>query len=80
MTDEERKESINVLRKAIGLANKHGQSLLDDADNISAVASTAAAIMLSTYCSASGMTMHEAVDLFISVHKQTIKMVKEREQ
>lgn len=80
MTDEERQKAIKVLRKATGLANKHGQSLLDDADNIAAVASTAAAIMLSSYCSAAGMSLHESMDLFMSIHKQTMSMVKEREQ
>ena len=80
MTPEERQESLAVLRQAIGLANKHGQTILDDAGKSAAVASTATAIMLSSYCAASGMTMHEAVDLFMSVHKQTMQMVKEREQ
>jgi hypothetical protein len=80
MTPEERQESIEVLRKSIGLANKHGQTLLDDSDGVVAVASTSAAIIFSSFCSAAGMSMHEAVDLFMSVHKQTAIMVKERQQ
>ena len=80
MTPEERQESIAMLNRSIGLANKHGQTLLDDAENVGGVAATTAAIMLSSYCSMLGMTMHEAVDLFISIHKRTVEMMKEAEQ
>jgi hypothetical protein len=80
MTPEERRESIALLNRSIGLANKHGQTLLEDADNVGGMAATAAAIMLSSYCSMLGMTMHEAVDLFISIHKRTVEMMKEAEQ
>ena len=80
MNEQERIEGVALFRRSIGLANKHGQTLLDDADSIGGVAATAAAIMLSTYCSALGMTLHEAVDLFMSIHKQTIQMTKDTEQ
>jgi hypothetical protein len=80
MSEQERIEGAKLFRMSIGLANKHGQTLLDDADQIGGVAATAAAIMLSSYCSALGMTLHEAVDLFMSIHKQTMIMIKERDQ
>jgi hypothetical protein len=80
MTPEERQESIAMLNRSIGLANKHGQTLLDDAENSGGVAATTAAIMLSSYCSMLGMTMHEAVDLFMSIHKRTVEMMREAEE
>jgi hypothetical protein len=34
--------------------------------------------MLSTFCAAAGMSMHDAVGLFMSVHKQTEAMSGEQ--
>ena len=74
MTEEEREKSIAVLKKAVIIANRHGQQVLDECNNSAAVSTTAAAIMLSTFCAAAGMSMHDAVGLFMSVHKQTEAM------
>ena len=74
MTEEEREKSIAVLKKAVIIANRHGQQMLDECNNSAAVSATAAAIMLSTFCAAAGMSMHDAVGLFMSVHKQTEAM------
>ncbi len=74
MTPEERDRSLAVLKKAAVIANNHGQQILDESDNSAAVSATAAAIMLSTFCSAAGMSMHDAMGLFMSVHKQTEAM------
>ena len=71
MTPEERNRSLAVLKKAVVIANRHGQEVLNECDNSAAVAATAAAIMLSTFCAAAGMSMHDAMGLFMSVHKQT---------
>jgi hypothetical protein len=80
MTDEEFKEAHAILMQSVGLANKHGETLLDEAQGRTAVASTAAAIMLSSYCAAAGMSMHDAIGLFMFIHKETIKMMKEDEK
>lgn len=74
MTPEERNRSLAVLKKAVVIANRHGQEVLNECDNSAAVAATAAAIMLSTFCAAADMSMHDAVGLFMSVHKQTEAM------
>lgn len=74
MTPEERERSLDVLKKAVIIANRHGQQVLDECGNSAAVAATSAAIMLSTFCAAAGMSMHDAVGLFMSVHKQTEAM------
>jgi hypothetical protein len=74
MTEEEREKSLAVLKKAVIIANRHGQQVVDECNNSAAVSATAAAIMLSTFCAAAGMSMHDAVGLFMSVHKQTEAM------
>ena len=74
MTPEEREKSLAVLKKAVIIANRHGQQVLNECDNSAAVSATAAAIMLSTFCAAAEMSMHDAVGLFMSVHKQTEAM------
>jgi len=78
MTEEERKEGIEILNHSIRIANKFGPLILDDADNSGGTAATAAAIMMSSICSAMGMTLHDTMDLLMSVHKQTMDL--EREQ
>lgn len=80
MTPEERRESLDVLKKAVIIANRHGQEILDESDNIASVAATSAAIMMSTFCSAAGMSLHDTMGLLMSVHKHTEQMVKERQQ
>ncbi len=76
MTPEEREQSIAVLKKAVIIANRHGHQVMAECDNSAAVSATAAAIMLSTFCAAAGMSMHDAVGLFMSVHKQTEAMAE----
>lgn len=78
MTPEEREKSIAVLQKAVIIANRHGQQVLTECNNSAAVSATAAAIMLSTFCAGAGMSMHDAVGLFMSVHKQTEAMTGEQ--
>ena len=78
MSEQERMESIEILTRAVQISNKFGPLVLDDADNIGGTAATAAAIMLSSFCSAMGMSLHDSMGLFMSVHKHT--MVMEREE
>jgi hypothetical protein len=78
VTPEENQKSRDILKRAVVIASKHGNQVLDECNGSASVAATASAIMLSTFCSAAGMSMHEAMDLFMSVHKQTERMVKER--
>lgn len=78
MTPEQRDRSLVVLKRAVAIANRHGQQVINECDNSAAVAATAAAIMLSTFCAAAEMSMHDAVGLFMSVHKQTEAMAGDR--
>ena len=77
MTPEERDRSTEILVDAIRISNKFGPLILDDADNIGGTAATSVAIMLSQYCSAMGMSLHDAVGLFMAVHKQTMALERE---
>ena len=79
MTPEERRESLDVLKKAVIIANRHGQQILDESENIASVAATSAAIMMSTFCSAAGMSLHDTMGLIMSVHKHTEAMVGDRQ-
>ena len=77
MTDEERKDEIAILIRAIQISNKFGPLILDDADNTGGTAATSVAIMFSQYTAAMGMSMHDAISLFMAVHKQTMAMERE---
>lgn len=77
MTPEEREQSLERLSEAIIISNKFGPMILKDSDHIGGTAATAAAIMLSQYCSAMGMSLHDAVGFFMAIYKQT--MVLERD-
>jgi hypothetical protein len=77
MTEDERKESVDILLDAIRISNKYGPLILDDADNTGGTAATAVAIMFSQYTAAMGMTLHDAMSLFMAVHKQTMAMERE---
>ena len=74
MTPEERDRSTDILIDAIRISNKYGPLILDDADNIGGTAATTVAIMMSQYCSAMGMSMHDTVGLLMAVHKQTMAL------
>ena len=77
MTDDEHKEAMEILQRSVHIANKFGPLILDDADNMGGTAATAAAIMLSSFSSAMGMSLHDTMGLFMSVHKQTMAMERE---
>lgn len=77
VTPEERDHSAEILIDAIRISNKFGPLILDDADNIGGTAATSVAIMFSQYCAAMGMSMHDAVSLFMAVHKQTMALERE---
>ena len=77
MTEDERKDEIAILIRAIQISNKFGPLILDDADNTGGTAATAVAIMFSQYTAAMGMTLHDAMSLFMAVHKQTMAMERE---
>jgi hypothetical protein len=51
--------------------------IIKKAENNGGCSATAAAIMLSSFASAMGMTLHDAMGLFMSVHKQTMAMERE---
>ena len=77
MKEDRRKEEIEILIRAVQVSNKFGPMILDDVDNIGGTAATAVAIMMSQYTAAMGMTLHDAVSLFMAVHKQTMAMERE---
>ena len=79
MTPEERDHSTDILIDAIRISNKFGPLILDDADNIGGTAATTVAIMMSQYCAAMGMSMHDTVGLLMAVHKQTMALEREDE-
>jgi hypothetical protein len=77
MTDDERREVKEILYRSVKIANKFGPLIVEDADKLGGTAATAAAIMLSTFTCAMGMTLHDAMGLFMAVHKQTMAMERE---
>jgi hypothetical protein len=77
MTEEERKHCLDVLSDAAKIANKVGPQIVGLADNRGATALTASAILMSAYAQSMGMTLHDAISLFMLVHKQTIAMERE---
>ena len=77
MNEDERNESIDILIDAVRISNKFGPLILDDADNTGGTAATAVAIMFSQYTAAMGMSLHDAISLFMAVHKQTMALERE---
>jgi hypothetical protein len=77
MNEEQRREELEILVRAIEISNKYGPLILDDADNIGGTAATSVAIMFSQYTAAMGMSLHDAISLFMAVHKQTMAMERE---
>jgi hypothetical protein len=77
MTDEELKEAQEILFRSVQIANKFGPLIIKKAENNGGCSATAAAIMLSSFASAMGMTLHDAMSLFMSVHKQTMAMERD---
>jgi hypothetical protein len=77
MNDEQRREELEILVRAIEISNKFGPLILDDADNVGGTAATSVAIMFSQYTAAMGMSLHDAISLFMAVHKQTMAMERE---
>lgn len=77
MTPEEVVEARKVFTMAVKISNKYGPLILEEVDNDGGTAVTSAAIMLSAFCSAMGMTLHDAMGLLMSVHKQTSNLEKE---
>lgn len=77
MTEEERKEALFALREATRLAAKYGDQLVKESDANARVTMTAGAIMFSTFCRAAGLGMHQSIDLFMAIHKQTTEMYKD---
>ena len=78
MTEEERKQCLDVLSDSAKIANKYGPKIIEDSDGLGSVAVTSAAILMSSYAMSMGMTLHDAISLLMLVHKQT--MVMEREE
>ena len=79
MTPEKRKYEMGVLMNAVQTANKFGPLILEDVDNSAGTAATSAAFILSQYTIAMGMTMHDAMGLFMSVYKHSLVWEKEDE-
>ena len=77
MTDDERKEAAEILYRSVHIANDYGPLILRDAENSGGTAATSAAILMSSYCAAMGMTLHDTMELLMSVHKQTMAMERE---
>jgi replicative DNA helicase len=79
MTPEDHDKNTEMLIRAVEISNKFGPLILDDADNIGGTAATSVAIMMSQYCGAMGMSMHDTVGLLMAVHKQTMAMERDYE-
>lgn len=77
MTPQERERCLKVLKEASMIASKRGNQIVDDCGGDTAIATASAAIILSTLAAASGMSMHDAMSLLMSVHKETERLVKE---
>ncbi len=77
MNDEQRREELEILVRAIEISNKFGPLILDDADNIGGTAATSVAIMFSQYTAAMGMSLHDAISLLMAVHKQTMALERD---
>lgn len=79
MTPEEKGRALLVLKEAAEIAERHGTEIVNECNQKTGVCMASAAIMFSTFCASADMSMHDAVGLFMSIHKQTQSMIKERD-
>lgn len=63
-------KATGTLARAVKLASKHGTAIMNEA-NDSREAIVATAIMLSTFCAASGTKKEDMIELLKSVHAIT---------
>jgi hypothetical protein len=78
MSPEDRKITTDHLQGAGALANKFGPIILIESESNPAISITCAAILLSTFCAAAEMTLHDSMGIFMEVHKQTMRMAGEK--
>ena len=77
MTPEETRKAKQVLFDGAELANKIGPMLLDEAGGKGMTAVVSSAIIFSTLASSMNMTLHEAMEFFMTIHKQTIALERQ---
>ena len=80
VTPEEKEETLTILKRAAIVAQKNGPPLFKDADNSCSVSASAAAIILCTVCVSNGASMHDTIDLVMSIYKQTEKLMESHKQ
>ena len=76
MSPKDRQESIEKLVEGGILANKFGPLIIEESKDEPAVSVICAAILFSTFCAAAEMTLHDAMGIFMEVHKQTARMAE----
>jgi len=66
---EECEEGWQAWDTAIELSNVYGPQIIEEVEGSSVLATTTAAILLSSFCISSNISMHSAVDLLMSSYK-----------
>ena len=69
----EDKEIHELIRRAVEVANKHGNAILQDCEGIRE-GMTAVALILSGMGVSAGMTLHQTMGLLMQTYKFTVKL------
>ena len=65
---------------AIELSNVYGPQIVEEVDGSSVLATTTAAILLSSFCISSNISMYSAVDLLMSSYKEILILRNEGDE
>jgi hypothetical protein len=69
VTPEQREYAIGIFDKSVVISNDIGPKIVEQADGSAPIVTTTAAILLSSFCIASGISMYDAVDILMSAYK-----------
>lgn len=72
MTPEERSAAVDIYNRSIEVANKFGPEIVNETNGDIRTTTTSTALMFTTACIMSKLSMHESINLIMTVYKVTL--------
>ena len=72
MTPEEKSEAIDIYNRSVEVCNKFGPEIVKETNGDIRTTTTSTAFMFATACIMSNLSMHESINLLITVYKETL--------
>ena len=77
VTPEQREYAVKIFDRSVVISNDIGPKIVEQADGSAAIATTTSAILLSSFCITSGISMYDAVDMLMSAYKNVLEAHKD---